>query len=195
MPGAAIRRPQDLGGVAGWFARKADPVNDSVSDSTLTNVIQLLARALSADDPSGQMMGMMTTGIPSAGKAGGIAGKLIDAYRGAKASNAEWVEPTWFTTDVDEANVYSGSVSPTAKLFGDKAPLPPPKPGAQVQPVKVNVTNPKKVAFAQIANATKETLDRARAEGFDALMYEHKGKTWYVPVSNADQVKPRFSGK
>ena len=78
MP-VGIPRPTELPGLAGWMARKADPANESVTDSTLTNVIQMLARALGANDPASQMMGLMTTKVPSAGPTGGLAGKLAEA--------------------------------------------------------------------------------------------------------------------
>jgi hypothetical protein len=74
------------------MARKADPANDSVTDSTLTNVIQMLARAMSADDPAGQVFGMATTGVPSAGKAGGLVGAI-----------QRKLHPSGFYSRVDEA--------------------------------------------------------------------------------------------
>ena len=109
----------------------------------------------------------------------------ITAYRGAKATNQEWQSPAYFTTNIDEANSYAGVRNPAT---GADAPG---RAGSQIQPVKLKINNPKDVSFAEIANATPETIARARAEGFDGLRYAQGGKEWYVPLDTA-QIKTAF---
>jgi hypothetical protein len=55
-------------------------INDpSVTDSTMTKVLRMLAQAIGADDPSSQVLGILGTEAKSAGDIGGLVGKLLQS--------------------------------------------------------------------------------------------------------------------
>ena len=57
----------------------------SVTDSTMTKALRWAAQVIGADSPSAQVLGIMSTLVPSAGKAGGLAQKVTEAIKGIKA--------------------------------------------------------------------------------------------------------------
>jgi len=73
MPAYSYRTPS-------W----ADPKQASVTDSTLTKIIRMLAGAVGADDPQSQVMGLATTTVPSGvARVGDLVRKPIRAYHGS----------------------------------------------------------------------------------------------------------------
>lgn len=82
MPGPVMRDPTPE-----WLK----PSSASVTDSALTKALRMIGSIIGADSPTAQVMGLMTTGVPSAGAEGGVVGAVkrligkepITAYHGS----------------------------------------------------------------------------------------------------------------
>ena len=57
----------------------------SVTDSAMTKALRMIGQLIGADDPTSQVLGIMSTLVPSAGKAGGAVAKVIEKVKGIKA--------------------------------------------------------------------------------------------------------------